>query len=189
MQKLIVASSNKGKIREIKALLGDRYEILSMSDAGIDIEVEETGSTFEENAIIKAKAIYKACGEPVVSDDSGLIVDSLNGEPGVYSARYAGIEHDDNKNNEKLLKNLEGKSDRRARFVSSVVFYDGKRLVTAEGTVEGEILSERCGNNGFGYDPLFFSYELNKSFGDATDEEKNTVSHRARAFKNLTEKL
>lgn len=189
MQKLVVASSNKGKIKEIKALLGKRYEIMSMSDLGINVEVEETGTTFEENAIIKAKAIYEVCGKAVVSDDSGLIVDSLGGEPGVYSARYAGEEHDDEKNNEKLLKKLEGKSDRRARFVSSVVFYDGNRLVTAEGSVEGEILPERKGSNGFGYDPLFFSYELNKSFGEATDEEKNRVSHRARAFKNLTDKL
>ncbi len=189
MDKLIVASANKGKIREIKELLGDRYEIVSMSDAGINIDVEETGSTFEENAVIKAKAIFALCGCPVISDDSGLVADALNGEPGVYSARYAGNEHDDEKNNQKLLNKLKDKTDRSARFVSAVVFYDGKRLVTAEGRVEGKILTEKKGENGFGYDPLFYSAELKKTFGEASAEEKNSVSHRARAFKSLMEKL
>lgn len=189
MQKLIVASANKGKLREIKELLSDRYDIISMSDAGISVDIEETGETFEENALIKAKAVYALCGCPVISDDSGLVVYALNGEPGVYSARYAGEEHDDEKNNIKLLKNLSGISDRRAKFVSVVAFYDGKREITASGDVEGEILHEKRGSNGFGYDPLFYSTELKKSFGDASAEEKNAVSHRARAFKNLTEKL
>lgn len=189
MQRLIVASANKGKLREIKELLSDKYDIISMSDAGINVDINETGSTFEENALIKAKAVYELCGCPVISDDSGLMVYALNGEPGVYSARYAGEEHDDEKNNLKLLKNLSDTADRRAKFVSVVAFYDGKREVTAEGTVEGEILREKHGYNGFGYDPLFYSFELKKSFGEASAEEKNTVSHRARALKNLTEKL
>lgn len=189
MQKLVVASGNKGKIKEIKALLGDKYEVVSMGELGINVDVEETGTTFLENAIIKAKAIYELCSLPVVSDDSGLIVDSLGGEPGVYSARYAGEPSNDENNNAKLLKNLEGKTDRRARFVSSVVFYDGNKIVSADGVVEGEILTEKQGDNGFGYDPLFFCYDLNKSFGVATQEEKGTVSHRARAFLALTKKL
>ncbi len=189
MQKLVVASGNKGKIREIKALLGDKYEVVSMGELGITVEVEETGTTFLENAIIKAKAIYNLCSLPVVSDDSGLIVDALGGEPGVYSARYAGEPSNDENNNAKLLKNLEDKTDRTARFVSSVVFYDGVNTISADGVVEGEILKEKQGKNGFGYDPLFFCYDLNKSFGVATQDEKGTVSHRARAFSALKEKI
>lgn len=189
MQKLVVASGNKGKLREIKALLGDKYDIVSMSELGINVDIEETGSSFLENAEIKARAIYSLCSLPVISDDSGLIVDSLGGEPGIYSARYAGEPCNDENNNAKLLKKLEGKSDRSARFVSVVVFYDGKRLISADGAVEGEILTEKHGENGFGYDPLFYCYELGKSFGCATQEEKSTVSHRARALAALTEKL
>lgn len=189
MEKLVVASGNKNKIREIKELLGDRFEVVSMLEAGAFVEVEETGTTFAENAFLKAKAVHDLCKTAVVADDSGLLVDALNGEPGVYSARYAGEPCDDAKNNEKLLKNLAGKSDRSARFVSAVVFYDGKRTVTGEGSVEGVIIDEYRGSNGFGYDPLFLCLELNKTFGEATSEEKNRISHRARALANLTEKL
>ena len=189
MQKLVVASNNKNKIREIKTLLGDKFEVLSMSEMNIELEIEETGVTFEENAIIKAKAIYDLCSLPIVADDSGLMVDALDGEPGVYSARYAGDPCNDENNNAKLLKNLDGVSERNARFVSVVAFYDGTRTVTASGTVEGTILYEGHGTNGFGYDPLFLATELNKTFGEATDEEKNKISHRARALASLVEKL
>lgn len=185
MQRLIVASSNNGKIKEIRELIGDKFDVVSMKDAGIDIDVEENGTTFEENALIKAKAIYDICHEPVISDDSGLIVDALGGEPGVYSARYAGVEHNDAANNAKLLKNLEGISDRKAKFYSAVVYYDGDRTETAKGFVEGKITNVLRGSNGFGYDPLFFSDELGKTFGEATDEEKNKISHRARALRAL----
>ena len=139
MQRLIVASSNKSKIKEIRELIGDKFDVVSMKDAGINVEVEENGTTFEENALIKAKTIYDVCHEPVVSDDSGLIVDALDGKPGVYSARYAGEGHDDAANNAKLLKNLEGVSDRSAKFCSAVVYYDGKRTEVAKGFVEGKI--------------------------------------------------
>lgn len=189
MQRLIVASSNKSKIKEIRELIGDKFDVVSMKDAGINIEVEENGTTFEENALIKAKAIYDVCHEPVVSDDSGLIVDALDGKPGVYSARYAGEGHDDAANNAKLLKNLEGVSDRSAKFCSAVVYYDGKRTEVAKGFVEGKIAYAPRGNNGFGYDPLFISDELGKTFGEATDEEKNAISHRARALHALCELL
>ncbi len=185
MQRLIVASSNKGKIKEIRELIGDKFDVVSMKDAGITVDVEENGITFEENALIKAKAIFALCHEPVISDDSGLIVDALGGEPGVYSARYAGEGHDDSANNAKLLKNLEGVSDRSARFCSAVVYYDSNRTETAKGFVEGKIADAPRGNNGFGYDPLFISDELGKTFGEATDEEKNTISHRARALRAL----
>ncbi len=185
MQRLIVASSNKGKIKEIRMLADDRFDVVSMKDAGIDVDVEENGSTFEENALIKAKAIYELCHAPVISDDSGLMVDALGGEPGVYSARYAGSGHDDAANNAKLLENLRGKSDRSARFCSAVVYYDGNRTEIAKGYVEGKIADSPRGANGFGYDPLFIADELGKTFGEATDEEKNAISHRARALRAL----
>lgn len=185
MQRIIVASSNKGKIKEIHELIGDKFNVVSMKDAGIYLEVEENGTTFEENALIKAKAIYNICQEPVISDDSGLIVDALGGEPGVHSARYAGNEHNDVANNAKLLKNLEGVSDRKARFCSVVVYYDGTRTEIAKGFAEGKIAEAPHGDNGFGYDPLFISDELGKTFGEATDKEKNAISHRARALRAL----
>ena len=185
MQRLIVASSNKGKIKEIRMLADDRFDVVSMKDAGIDVDVEENGSTFEENALIKAKAIYELCHLPTIADDSGLTVEALDGEPGVYSARYAGSGHDDAANNAKLLENLRGKSDRSARFCSAVVYYDGNRTEIAKGYVEGKIADSPRGANGFGYDPLFIADELGKTFGEATDEEKNAISHRARALRAL----
>ncbi len=189
MKKLVLASNNKGKLNEIRAILDGKYEVLSLSDCNVEIDPEETGSTFEENAIIKAKAVYDAVRMPVISDDSGLEVYSLGGEPGVYSARYAGEEHSDAANNAKLLQNLEDKADRKAAFVCCAVYYDGERTVTAPGRVEGEILYAPQGDGGFGYDPLFYSVELKKSFGLASFEEKNSVSHRSRAFKALSEKI
>lgn len=187
MKKIVVASNNKGKIREFKQILSD-YEVLSLADCNISVDVEETGTTFEENALIKAKAIYEIIGVPVISDDSGLVVDALGGDPGVYSARYAG-EHNDEANNALLLKNLEDKSDRSAKFVSAVVYYDGERTLVGRGEVKGTILYEKHGDAGFGYDPLFFSTELNKCFGEATAEEKNSVSHRYRAICDLVKQL
>ena len=189
MKKLVLASNNKGKLNEIRAILSGKYEVLSLSDCNVCVDPEETGATFEENAVIKAKAVYDVVKMPVISDDSGLVVYSLGGEPGVYSARYAGEEHSDRANNEKLLKKLENESDRSAAFVCAAVYYDGSKIVTAEGKVEGEILTAPQGTGGFGYDPLFYSKELEKSFGIASFEEKNSVSHRSRAFKALSEKL
>lgn len=189
MKKLVLASNNKGKLNEIRAILAGKYEVLSLSDCGVLVDPDETGKTFEENALIKAKAVFDCVHMPVISDDSGLVVYSLGGEPGIYSARYAGDEHSDSANNAKLLKNLEGESDRSAAFVCCAVYYDGKNVVSAEGRVEGEILFAPEGDGGFGYDPLFYSTELNKSFGVASFDEKNSVSHRARAFKLLSEKL
>ncbi len=188
MKQILVASNNKGKIAEIKQILSG-WQVFSLKDKGISVDVEETGTTFEENALIKAKAVYGITGMPCISDDSGLVVDALGGAPGVYSARYSGREHDDKANNALLLKNLSGVADRSAKFVSCVVFYDGKRTVVGRGEVKGRILPKEEGEGGFGYDPVFYCDELGKSFGLATAEEKNSVSHRSRALKDLVSKL
>lgn len=187
MNKIVVASGNKGKLREIAEIFKG-YEIVSMQAAGFSGDIEENGSTFEENALIKARAVCKALGAAALADDSGLCVAALGGAPGVYSARYSG--GDDADNRALLLKNLSGAADRRAHFACAValVFPDG-REVTAEGRTEGEILPSERGTGGFGYDSLFYSYDLKKSFGEASDEEKNSVSHRARALAALDAKL
>lgn len=186
--KLIIASNNKHKIVEIKTMIGEWFdEVLSQSDAGFFDDVEETGSTFSENSYIKASAIAdKFKGYAVIADDSGLMVDALNGEPGVYSARYCGVHGNDKANNDLLLKNMLGEKNRTARFVSAItlIMPDGK-VFSTEGKVEGEILFEERGTGGFGYDPLFLSIELNKTFGEASADEKNTISHRARALSSL----
>ena len=193
--KIVLASRNKKKKAELQALLSqyiENIEILSLDDVGIYGEIEEDGATFEENALIKARAAA-ASGYIGVGDDSGLEVDALGGAPGVYSARYAGEHGDDEANNTLLLKNLEDKSDRNGRFVCSIacVFPEkyGYEPIVVRGTVEGEIIKERQGNGGFGYDPLFFVSSLNKTFAEATPEEKNNISHRGNAIKAFAEKL
>ncbi|MFW5780233.1 MAG: RdgB/HAM1 family non-canonical purine NTP pyrophosphatase [Bacillota bacterium] len=191
MKDIIIASNNQHKIKEIKQILGDFFDnIYSLKEKGIDIEVDETGKTFYENALIKAREISKISGMSALADDSGLMVEYLNGQPGVYSARFAGYPCDDNNNNKLLLKKLEGVADRRASFVSCIVIYktDGS-IISAEGKTDGEIIFEKKGENGFGYDPIFFSYDLKKTFGEASAREKNQISHRARALKEIAKKL
>lgn len=190
MEKLIVASNNKGKIAEIKAILSDLYDVRSLKEENIVSDPEETGATFAENALIKAKAAHELTGAATLADDSGLIVDALGGAPGVQSARYSGKHGNDKANNKLLLKNLDGISDRTARFACAVALVkaDGE-VIEAEGYTEGEILYAEKGEGGFGYDPLFYSYDLEKSFGLASPEEKNSVSHRARALKALEKKV
>ena len=185
--KIIVASGNAHKIEEISRML-EGFELVSMREAGFDGDIEENGSTFKENACIKAKFIAEKFSLPALADDSGLSVDSLHGAPGVYSARYSG--GGDRENRLLLLKNLENKADRTARFkcVICVYFPDGK-TVYGEGSCEGRILFEDTGDGGFGYDPIFFSDDLQKSFGQASAEEKNSVSHRFRALQDLKKKL
>ena len=191
--KFLVASNNKGKLKEFNAILsGLGIECVSMNEMGIDIEVEETGTTFLENAKIKAEEIYKIAKIPTVSDDSGLEVDYLGGEPGVYSARYAGEHGNDKENNRKLLKNLEGvPTEKRTGRFKSVVYLvlDENTHVWAEGSVEVIIMTEEKGEHGFGYDPLFYSPQLEKSFAEATPEEKNGISHRGNAIRDLKKKL
>lgn len=188
MDEIIFATNNQNKVKEIKKIF-PYTKIISLSEAGIDVDVEETGETFEENALIKARAIYELTRRPTISDDSGLMVDALGGRPGVYSARYAGVHGDSVANNKKLLREMKDIENRTARFVSAVAFvFDGGEFVVT-GSTEGEILRELCGENGFGFDPLFYSYDLKKSFGCATLDEKNSVSHRARAFNKMKELL
>jgi len=189
--KLVIASNNAGKIREIKEVLGNSFEgIYSLKELGYDVEVEETGKTFEENARLKALAAVKVTGMCALADDSGLCVQELGGAPGLYSARYAGVDGNDAENKKLLLKNMAGIRNRRAYFITVMVllFPDGREII-AEGRTYGEILTEERGTGGFGYDPLFFSDDLKKSFGEALAEEKNAISHRGRALVSLKEKL
>ena len=184
--KMVVATGNANKLREFSQLFID-YEVVSQKEMGFSEEVEETGVTFAENALIKAKAGAES-GFIAIADDSGLAVDALNGAPGVYSARFAGEPCDGDKNNALLLKKLEDVPDekRTGRYVSSIacVFPDGRVLMT-EDSCEGIILRAPRGNGGFGYDPYFYFEDFNKTFAELTLEEKNSVSHRAKAFRKF----
>lgn len=189
--RVIAATKNKGKIAEISEILKPLgFEVISQGDAGIDVEVFETGKTFMENARIKAQAVALLCDDAVLADDSGLCVDALGGAPGIYSARYAGENASDGEKIAKLLGELADKTDRAAKFVTAVVFlYPDGREVSATGEVCGRITAEVHGDGGFGYDPIFYSNELKKTFGEASAEEKNAISHRAKALSALCEKL
>ncbi len=186
-ESIVVASGNRHKIEEIKAIFKG-VKLVSMSEAGFTGDIEENGKTFKENAYIKAKAVYDAVKLPVLADDSGLCVDALDGAPGVYSARFSGGTSADNR--ALLLQRLEGIPNRRARFTCAVCYIseDGKAIF-GEGCTEGRILFEEIGEKGFGYDSLFYSADLEKSFGEATEAEKNSVSHRYRALCDLRGKL
>lgn len=188
-KKLVVATGNAHKLREIADIFTE-YDVVSQKQMGFDEDVEETGTTFVENALIKARAASKALGCIALADDSGLCVDALGGAPGVHSARYCGRHGDDKANRDLLLNNMRNESNRRAFFISAValVYPDGTELV-AEGRTYGNILREERGDGGFGYDCLFESEDLGKSFGLATAEEKNAVSHRFRALQALREKM
>lgn len=189
--KVIAATKNKGKIREMQEILSPLdIEIISQQEMGIEVDVEETGDTFEKNALIKARAVAMLCEYPVLADDSGICVEALGGAPGVRSARYAGDDATDSDRVNKLLSEIGDSENRNAKFVTSVAFiYPDGREITAEGEVRGYITETPEGDNGFGYDPVFFSTELGKTFAMSSDEEKNSVSHRGRALKNLYEKL
>ena len=186
MKTIVLASGNKDKLREIREMLPE-FNVVSCKEMGFNEEIEENGKTFYENALIKAKTVAEALSLPALADDSGICVDVLNGEPGIYSARYAG-DGNDTHNNQKLLKVLEGEGNRKANFTCCMVYYKPNgEISTFTGKTEGEILHAPEGENGFGYDPIFFSYDLNKCLGVATDKEKNTISHRARALKGIKE--
>ena len=189
--KLAIATNNAHKLQEIRAILSGQFdELLSLKDLGIDVDVEETGTTLEENALLKARTIQAICHIPTLADDTGLMVDALGGAPGVYSARYAGEEHNDASNRALLLKNLQNEQNRNAHFATVIaIVYPSGDFITSKGRVEGEILREERGSEGFGYDSLFYSYELKKTFAEASQEEKNSVSHRGRALRAMLEKL
>ena len=188
-QRLVVATGNMHKLREIAEIFTD-FEVVSQKQMGFDEDVEETGETFAENALIKARAASKALNCIALADDSGLCVDALGGAPGVYSARYCGYHGDDQKNRDLLLENMQGVENRAAHFTSAIalVYPNGKEVVV-EGYTYGKILHEETGSGGFGYDCLFESDDLKKSFGLATAEEKNAVSHRFRGLQKLREKI
>ncbi|MBO5277431.1 MAG: RdgB/HAM1 family non-canonical purine NTP pyrophosphatase [Clostridia bacterium] len=187
-RQFVVASGNAHKLREIAEIFTD-FEVLSQKQMGFDVDVEETGTTFLENALIKARAASKALGLPTLADDSGLCVEALGGAPGVYSARYCGYHGSDKENRDLLLKNLEGVKNRKAYFACALALvYPNGDVLTAEGRTFGKILDKEEGEGGFGYDCLFESEDLGKSFGVATAEEKNSVSHRFRALQSLLAK-
>ncbi|MCK5542866.1 MAG: XTP/dITP diphosphatase [Desulfobacterales bacterium] len=184
---LVIATRNKGKTREIENILkAFPITIKNLDDFGPIPEVEEDGETFDDNAYKKASFTARVLGFPALADDSGLLVDALNGKPGVYSARYAGVNATDQENLTKLLKEIKGKDNRKASFkcVLSLAIPTGAAL-TYEASCEGEILSEPVGNNGFGYDPVFYYSEFDKTFAQLTIEEKGSVSHRGKALKEM----
>ena len=186
LMKMIVASNNQDKIREIKSIFTE-YDIYSLKDLNLNIDVEETGTTFEENAYIKAKSIFDITGEMVLADDSGIEIEALNWAPGIYSARFAG-NHDDEANNDLVLEKLKNEKNRKARYTCALcLFYkDGSHKIIKEHCY-GKITYERMGTGGFGYDPLFYLDEINKTFGQVSLEEKNKYSHRAKALRKLRE--
>lgn len=188
---LIIASNNSHKISEIKKILSGKFDrIISLSEAGIVHETIEDGATFAENAIKKATEICSLSGMPALADDSGLCVEALGGEPGIYSARYSGVGADDKSNNDLLLRNLAHHKNRNAAFVSvvAIAYPDGK-IISAMGEINGSITREPRGKNGFGYDPLFEVDGTSRTYAEMTDDEKNALSHRGKALNNLLTKL
>lgn len=189
--KLVLASKNAHKLTELRAILSQQgVEVVLESDVGADVDVEETGATFEENALIKARAVMEATGLPAVADDSGLCVDALNGAPGVYSARYGGPGLDDVGRYRLLLENMRGMLDRRCKFVSCICCcFPGGDTLAARGECHGTLAYAPKGEDGFGYDPVFFVPGLKKTFAQLTPEEKNAISHRGVALEQFAQKL
>ncbi|WP_175639863.1 XTP/dITP diphosphatase [Metabacillus schmidteae] len=193
MKKIIIATKNQGKVKEFEVMLAPLgYHVQSLLDFPNSIDVEETGQTFEENSILKAEAISKEYQQMTIADDSGLEVDYLNGEPGVYSARYAGPQKDDQANIDAVLTKLENAelNERKARFVCALaISVPGQQTQTVIGTCEGYIAKERKGQGGFGYDPIFCIDDSGKTMAELTKEEKNKISHRADALRKIKDLL
>ncbi|MGM9944762.1 MAG: XTP/dITP diphosphatase [Lysinibacillus sp.] len=192
MKRVVIATKNKGKAKDFEALFNPLgFEVVTMFDVAPDMEIEETGTTFEENAVLKAETLAKELNMIVIADDSGLVVDALDGAPGVHSARYAG-DHDDEANIVKVLENLAGvpEEKRTARFMCALAIAGPEMdTTTVFGTCEGVILEEKRGTNGFGYDPIFFVPELDRAMAELTPEEKGAISHRGNAIRKLAEAL
>ena len=197
--KIVFATNNQHKLQEIRDILGSEFEIVSLKDIGCDVDIPETADTLEGNARLKAKYIYEHYGLDCFADDTGLEVEALHGEPGIYSARYAAVKnphaeaHDSEANMALLLRELEGKDNRKARFRTVIALvmkdFSDPAPVLFDGIVEGEIISERRGGEGFGYDPIFQPTGYDKTFAELGNDIKNTISHRARAVKKLGEYL
>lgn len=189
MNEIIVASNNKGKINDFKAIF-PKANVIGISEIDPDFDVDETGTTFEENAVLKAESASKQLNKIVIADDSGLSVKALNGEPGIYSARYAGEQKNDQDNINKLLNNLKGVEDRAAEFVCAIAVREpGKDTLAYIGKAQGEIIDEQRGENGFGYDPIFFVPSLDRTMAELTAAEKSAISHRGNAIKLMNEDI
>ncbi|MEK5198033.1 XTP/dITP diphosphatase [Staphylococcus sp. FSL H8-0121] len=189
MEDIVIASNNQGKINDFKAIFPNK-NVIGISELIKDFDVEETGTTFEENAKLKSVAAAKALNKQVIADDSGLEVQALNGEPGVYSARYAGLDKNDQDNIKKLLDNMNNETERAAQFVCVISLSSPNgQTQQFKGTVSGEITTEPIGENGFGYDPVFYVPSLGKTMAQLTDEEKAKISHRGNAINQLQQFL
>lgn len=187
--KIVFATNNAHKLAEVKAVLGDGFELVTLKEVGITEDIPETGETLDENASIKSRYVYERTGLDCFADDTGLEVEALNGEPGVRSARYATDGHDFKANNIKLLHNLEGVANRKARFRTVISLIRGGEEIQVEGIVNGCIATEESGSEGFGYDPLFIPEGYDHTFADMTADEKNAISHRGRAVAELVKVL
>ena len=186
---IVFATNNSHKLQEVRDIVGNNCEVKSLAEIGCHDDIPETAETLEGNALIKARWVKERYGYDCFADDTGLEVKVLGGAPGVKSARYAG-NHDNAKNRDKLLHELFNKTDKSAYFATAVALrYPNGEIITAEGSVEGYIISQEKGSNGFGYDSIFYCTDLGKTFGEASEEEKNSVSHRARALNNLLSKI
>ncbi|WP_407400999.1 non-canonical purine NTP diphosphatase [Sodaliphilus sp.] len=190
MKKIVFATNNAHKLQELRQIVGGRMEVLSLADIGCDVDIPETADTLDGNALMKAQFIKEHYGLDCFSDDTGLEIDALGGEPGVYSARYGGVAHDSERNMDKVLTKMQGVTERSARFRTVIALIEGDRVSTFEGKVEGTILTERHGEEGFGYDPIFAPVEGDgRTFAQMTGEEKNAISHRGRATAALVKHL
>ncbi len=190
MKELVFATNNAHKLEEIRAILGDKMHILSLNDINCHEDIPETAETLEGNAALKAEYVFNHYGKDCFADDTGLEVEALNGAPGIYSARYAGGEgHDSEANMTKLLLNMEGKDNRKARFRTAICLIEGGEEHLFEGIVNGEIIGSRRGGEGFGYDPVFVPEGYTETFAEMGNDEKNKISHRARAVEKLCEYL
>lgn len=190
MKKIVFATNNAHKLQEIRQIVGSEFEILSLADIGCDVDIPETADTLDGNALMKAEFIKEHYGMDCFSDDTGLEIDALGGEPGVYSARYGGVAHDSERNMDKVLMKMQGVTERSARFRTVIVLIEGDKVTKFEGKVEGRILTERHGAEGFGYDPIFAPVEADgRTFAEMSAQEKNAISHRGRATAALVKYL
>lgn len=187
--KIVFATNNTHKLSEVRAVLGEGFELVTLREVGITEDIPETGATLDENASIKARYVYERTGLDCFADDTGLEVEALNGAPGVHSARYATDGHDFAANNRKLLRELNGITNRRARFRTVISLIRGGKELHVEGIVRGTIATEESGNEGFGYDPLFIPEGYDHTFADMSADEKNAISHRGRAVAELVKAL